>query len=179
MSTAISKTELKGHFRVEHWRAGELFQIYDIPNGIVNEGKDLLLDVMFHATSALTTWYIGLINNSPTPSLAATDTYDGIDDTNGWAEFQSYTVSASGTVRGTWTEDAASGQSISNTTLTVFDITDTGNVYGLFVVAGTNAETKGDSTASGNYLWATAALTGGVVPVANGDQLKVTYTVSA
>jgi hypothetical protein len=36
-------------------------------------GKDLLLNVMFHGTSAITTWYLGLIDKAGYTALAAGD----------------------------------------------------------------------------------------------------------
>lgn len=174
---------LRGRFQVEHIRDGKVINTFDFPNGIVNEGKNFLLDVMFHGTTAYGTWYLGLIDNSGFSALANDDTYDDIDQAgNGWDEFKTYTDAGNGdstTTRPAWTEDAASGQSITNSTVVVFDITGTATVKGVFLAGGANAQTKGDHTASGNTLWATALFSGGDVAVQNGDQLKVTYTVSA
>lgn len=180
----ISKLPLRGRFQVEHIRDGKVIGTYDFPNGITNEGKNHLLDVHFHATSAITTWYLGLIDNAGFSALAAADIYDNINQAgNGWDEFSTYTDDAnsdSTVTRPTWTEGAASGQSITNASPIIFDITGTGTVKGVFLVGGTNAQTKGDHTAgSAHKLWATALFTGGDVAVLNGDQLKVTYTVSA
>ena len=81
--------------------------------------------------------------------------------------------------RPTWTEGAASANSITNSATVNFDITGAGTVKGVFLAGGTNAQTKGDHTAGASHkLWATALFSGGDVVVANGDQLKVTYTVS-
>lgn len=172
---------LRGRFQVEHIRNGEVLRTFDFPNGIVNEGKNKLLDVMFHGATQIGTWYLGLVDNSGYSALAADDLYDDIDQAgNGWDEFKSYTDAgnADSTVtRPEWTEGAASGQSITNGTVVVFDITGSGTVKGLFLVGGTNSQTKGDHT-PGNTLWATALFAGGDVAVQNGDQLKVTYTVS-
>lgn len=178
------KLPLRGRFKVEHLRDGKVIGTHDFPNGITNEGKNFLLDAMFHATSAIATWYLGLIDNSGFSALAAADIYDNIDQAgNNWDEFKLYTDDGNGdstTTRPTWTEGAASGQSITNASPIIFDITGTGTVKGVFVVGGTNAQTKGDHTAgSAHKLWATALFTGGDVAVLNGDQLKVTYTVSA
>jgi hypothetical protein len=173
---------LRGSFQVEHVRNGEVLDTYDFPNGIINEGKNKLLDVMFHTVTQIGTWYLGLINLAGYTALAADDTYDDIDQAgNGWDEFASYTDPGntnSTVTRPQWTEGAASGQSITNGTVVVFDITGSGTVKGLFLVGGTNAQTKSDHTAA-NTLWATALFAGGDVAVQNADQLKVTYTVSA
>jgi hypothetical protein len=179
-----SNFQPRGEFTVSHYRKGERINEYRFPNGIVNEGKNRVLDVMFHAQTALTTWYLGLIDNSGFSALADDDTYDDINQAgNGWDEFDDYTDAnnaGSATTRPQWPEDAASGQSITNSSVAIFDIAATGTVKGVFVVAGTNAQTKNDHTAgTAHVLWATALFSSGDVPVQNGDQLKVTYTVSA
>ena len=180
---AKSELPLRGRFNVEHWRDGKLLATYDFNNGITNEGKDILLNVMFHGTTAIGTWYLGLVDNSGYSALAAGDTYDAINQAgNGWDEFADYTDannSNNATTRPAWPEDAASGQSITNSSVAIFNVTGAGTVKGVFACGGTNAQTKSDHTASGNYLWATALFNSGDVPVGNGDQLKVTYSVSA
>jgi len=174
---------LRGRFVVEHFRKGEKIGHYEFPNGITNEGKNKLLDVMFHGVSAITTWWLGLIDNSGYSALAAGDTYVNINQTgNGWDEFTDYTDAAnsgSASTRPEWTEGAATSQAITNGSPVVFDITGSGTVKGLFLVGGiANAQNKGDH-ASGGTLWATALFGTGDVPVNSEDQLKVTYTVSA
>ena len=173
----------RGRFTVEHWRDGELLQTFDFPNGITNEGKDSILDVYFDSGTQITTWNMLLIDNSGYTALAAGDTYDAIDQAgNGWDEFTDYTDpgnSDSTTTRPEWAPDPASGQSISNGTQTVFDITGSGTVKGLAIVGGGAASnTKGDHANDGT-LWATALFDQGDTAVVNSDQLKITYTVSA
>jgi len=175
--------DLGGRYKVDHFRDGIRINSYSFPNGIVNEGKNHILDVQFHAVAAIATWYMGLIDNLNYAALAATDIYDNIDQAgNGWDEFQLYTDAGNGdsaTTRPEWDEAAASAQSITNNAVTVFDITGAGTVKGLFLVAGTNANVKGDHTAGvAHKLWATALFSGDVA-VLSGDQLKVTYTISA
>jgi len=163
----------KGRFVVEHWRDGEKIGEYDMPNTIVNEGKNSLLDVMFHAATQITTWYLGLVNTGAT--IVVGDTYAQINGTNGWDEFTDYDEAT----RQEWTEGASSSQTITNATPIVFTISATGTVYGLFLVGGgTDPEVK-DDAAGGGVLWAAAAFASGEVAVLDNDQLKVTYTVSA
>lgn len=183
-SELASDFQPRGKFYIELWRGGKRVHAEAMKNGITNEGKNFLLDVMFHGTSAITAWYIGLIDNSGFSALAAADIYDNINQAgNGWDEFTNYTDTAntgSAVTRPTWTEDAASGQAITNSSVVTFDITATGTVKGVFVCGGTNAQTKADHTAgTANKLWSTALFGSGDVAVANGDQLKITYTVSA
>jgi len=176
-------SDLGGRYIVKHWRNGQKINEYHFPNGITNEGKNHLFDVHFHGTAAMATWYMGLIDNLNYSALDATDLYDDIDQAgNGWDEFALYTDAGNGdsaTTRPAWDEAAASAQSITNSSVTVFDVTGSGTVKGLFLVAGTNANVKGDHTAgTAHKLWATALFSGDVA-VLSADQLKVTYTVSA
>ena len=181
--TRAERTSLAtGTFKVDHYRKGKRINSWTFKNGITNEGKNKLLDVMFHATTQITTWYLGLIDNVGYTALAASDTYAGIDGANGWDEFPDYTDpgnSDSALTRPEWTEGAASSQAITNSSVVVFDITATGTVKGIFLVGGGSASDTKSDNAGGGTLWATALFTGGDVPVQNGDALRVTYTVNA
>jgi hypothetical protein len=176
-----------GFFTVEHWRGGKKIGEYAMKNGITNQGLNDILDVQFDNGNKKANWYMGLINLSGFTALDATDTYDDIDQAgNGWDTFSSYTDAnnmSSSTTRPEWPTDAPSGQSITNSgTKAIYDITAAGTVKGIFIVAGQNAQTKGDhapGTTPPNILWSTALFSGGDVVVANSDQLKVTYTVNA
>jgi len=178
----VGDIKFRGKFIVEHWRNGKRINEYHFPNGTTNEGKNHILNTEFHGGTQLTTWYLGLISSTGYTALAATDTYGDINQAgNGWDEFSSYTDGNNGdsaSTRPAWGPGAASGQAITNATAAVFNITSAGTVKGVFAAAGANAQTKSDHTAA-NYLWATALFTSGDVTVANGDQLKVTYTTSA
>lgn len=170
--------DLGGRFQVEHWREGELLATYDFHNDITTEGKDALLDIMFHNDTQIETWYLSLVDVANFTAVSVNDVYDEIDGTNGWDEFKDYDYSANSTARAEWQENAASGGSISNTTVATFDITGAGSVWGIFLGGGGAAsDVQGDHAADGT-LWATANFTANVT-VANTDQLKVTYTVTA
>ncbi len=164
----------RGRFQIEHWRAGKKIAVYDVPNAIVNEGKNQLLNVQFNSATPITAWYIGLIDGSGTPVLAATDIYAHISNGNGWNENTAY----SNATRPQWTLGASSGQSVTNSNPAVFNINATGSIYGMFVVGGGSTPSTIGDHAGGGTLWGAAAFTSGTVSVANGDQLKVTYTVS-
>lgn len=157
--------DFAGRFKIQHIRAGEVLEEQEFDNGVVNVGKDAILGIMFNAITQITTWYIGLIDNAGGPTLAAADT---MASHAGWAEFTNYSEAT----RVEWTEDAASGQSITNSTAVTFNINGAGGtVFGVFL---TSDNTKSGATGT---LWATAAFAAPVT-VSNGDQLKVTYTVS-
>lgn len=178
-----SLSKIGGTLKVEHIRKGKTVGEYVFPNGITNEGLNNNLSVYFDAGTQRTAWYMGLIDLTGFSALDPTDTYDDINQAgNGWDEFANYTDANNGgsaVTRPEWPPDAPSGQSITNTaTKAIFDITASGTVKGIFICGGTQAQTKSDHTA-GNTLWSTALFSGGDVSVANGDQLKVTYTVNA
>ena len=72
-----------GHFKVEHWRDGKLIGEYEFPNGVTDEGKKKILDVMFHDATKVSTWYIGLIDGASFSALDATDVYQQINGKGG------------------------------------------------------------------------------------------------
>jgi hypothetical protein len=149
---------------VEHWRDGELLSKELTHNGIVTEGKNSILNVMFRATTQLTTWYFGLINNSGFTALADADT---MSSHGGWAEAAGY----SETTRQQWLPDAAASGAVTNSTAATFNINATATLYGLFLAS--------NSTKSGTtgVLWATAAFAS-TKSVVSGDQIKLTYNLS-
>lgn len=158
---------LRGKFAVEHWRDGQKIEQYDIPNDITNEGKNTLFDVMFNSGTqiASSSWFIGLISNSGYSALNAADT---MASHSGWTEATGYTQST----RVAWGPGTPASQSITNASPATFDINATATIKGIFV---TSNSTKGGTTGK---LWSTALFSADV-PVTSGDQLRVTYTVSA
>jgi hypothetical protein len=163
-----SKFKPRGRFRVEHTDAkGKLKGIYEFNNDIVNVGKNDILGVYFSGATqtASASWFIGLISSSGYSALAAADT---MSSHAGWTEFTSYSQAT----RVAWGPGSAASQSVTNASPATFDINGSGTVKGIFVV---NQSTKSGTTGT---LWATALFSADV-PVTNGDQLKVTYTVNA
>lgn len=161
------KPKLRGRYHVEHWRNGSLLNTYDFDNDITNQGKNDIFDVYFSdgTQTAASAWCLSLISLSGYSALAAGDT---MASHGGWTEFTGYSEST----RPAWGPGDPASQSITNATPVTFSINAGGTVKGIFV---TTQNTKGGTTGK---LWATALFTGDV-PVTSGDQLKVTYTVSA
>lgn len=153
--------------KMQHFRGGVLLNEYDFHNDITNVGKNSIFDVYFNGGTqiAQSAWCIGLMNASGYSANPVTDTMGAH---GGWTEFTSYSQAN----RVAWGPGAASGQSVTNATPATFDITAGGTLKGVFV---TSQNTKSGNTGT---LWATA-LFGADVPVTNGDQIKITYTVSA
>lgn len=132
-------------------------------NAATTAGLNYLLDAAFRAQTAVTTWYIGLIDNAGFTALAAADT---MSSHAGWAEFTSY----SETTRQAWTiANAAASGSLTSSATTTFTISADGTLRGLFLASsGTKSGTTGT-------LWATAT-EANTRDVTNGQSLEVLYT---
>jgi hypothetical protein len=170
-----------GEYALEHWRRGRMIDLYRVPNGVADEGKNNVLDTNFNSGTQRTIWWMSLINSVGYTALAAGDTYQHINTANnGWSEFTSYTNTSNNNDAGTrpqWANDIASGQTITNTTKTLFNITIAGTIKGVLLVGGPTAYKKGDNS-SGNTLWSTALFLNGDVSVIAADQLRATYTIT-
>ena len=166
MELQLPGMNLKGRFVVEHKDVdGNVKGTYEFPNGIVDEGLNSILGVQFNGASQIGTWYIGLVDNAGWSAFADADT---LSSHAGWTESTTYSESN----RVEWEEDAPASRAISNTTTADFSVNATGNLKGIFV-SSNNVKSTGNT----GTLWSTAAFSA-VVATANGDTLKVTYTVS-
>ena len=175
--------QLKGRFSVEHVRDGEKIADYEFDNAVTTEGKNHLFEVGFTSATQIGAWYVGLVDTVGYTALADGDTYINIDQAgNGWDEFSSYTDTNNAdnaTTRPQWASLSVSGAAVTNSTVkATYDITASGTVKGLFIAGGPNAATKNNNS-SGNVLWSSALFNSGDVTVVGGDQLKVTYSLSA
>ena len=157
---------LKGKYTLEILRKDGSVELVNIDNSLSNAGKTAVLDIMFNSATQITNWYTGIIDNSG---------YTGIDLVNdtmashsGWTEFTSYDE----TTRVQWSPGASASQSSSNSTAMVFNVNATGTLKGMFIVS---SSTK--SGTAGTLF--SMALFASTVSVVNGDQFKITYTVSA
>lgn len=175
LNTLISrkrKTEemlqLRGHFEIEHWRAGKLYQKIEGPNTVVNVGKNLILDVMFHSGSQIGTssWVMGLISDASFSGIVAADT---MGSHAGWTESSAYSEAN----RPAWGQGAASSQVITNGSPAVFSINGTAIIKGIFI---TSQNTKGGTTGT---LWSAMLFPTGDTSVINGDELRATYSIGA
>lgn len=139
-------------------------------NLVTNEGLDAILDIMFHGSTQITTWYIALFEDNHTP--AAADTYA----TPGYTESTAYDEAT----RPAFVEAAASSQSITNSASKAsFTMNATKTIYGAALVGGgTGGNTKGD-TAGGGTLYCVSQFTSGSKAVESADVLKVTVTITA
>lgn len=152
------------------WRprkSGTLMKLWETayPNGWTTVGFTHMLNTEFNEGTPIATWYIGLINNSPSPTLSAADT---MASHAGWVELTSYDEAT----RQEWAEDAAAGGVIASTTVAIFTISATVSLYGSFL---TSVSTKGDNTGT---LMATGALGNGVQPLEDDDIFRNLYSLT-
>lgn len=154
----------RGHFRARLFRKGQWVDTIFGHNDITTEGKNHLLDVVFHADTPTTTWYIGLVDNDSFASFLATDT---LASHSGWTELTPGTDYTGN--RLAWVEAAASSGSITSSSSTTFPILTTNTVYGILI--------SSVATGTSGILMATGAFDA-TIDVVNGDDLKVDYTVS-
>jgi len=133
-------------------------------NTVVNQGINEILNNGLHGT----VWYFAPWITNTAPS--ATDTYASPVNTEA-------TTQISETARQEWAEDAASGQSITNSVAAVITAASAVTIYGFGIVGkGTAASTKGD-TAGGGILVASGLFTAGK-SLAVGETLSLYYTMN-
>lgn len=159
------KMGLKGVYHVEHFnKQGDLIGTYRVPNGIVDEGLNHILETEFNGGTPITTWYIGLVDNSGFTAFANADT---MSSHSGWSESAAYSEAT----RPEWTAGTAAARAITNATTVDFSINASVTLKGIFI---TSNNTKSGTT---GVLWSTAAFASNVT-ANNGDTLKITYTVT-
>lgn len=161
----VPKLAVGGRFSFEHMRGGKLIDAWEDSNLVVNEGLNALLDIMFHGSTQVTTWYVGLFEGNYTPVAGVT----AATITAASTECTAYDEST----RQEYAEAAASSQSITNSaSKATFTFNATKTIYGAFLVS--------NSTKSGTTgTLFSAARFGTAKSVVDDDQLLVTYTLGA
>ena len=138
---------------VEKWREC-------VPNLIVNQGLNDLLDKYLKGSSYTAAWHVGLKGAG---TIAAGDT---LASHAGWTEITAYTGDRKSLVLG-----SVASQSVSNTASPAsFAINGTATVAGAFICVG--------ATGTGGILYGTADF-GTSRSVIDGDTLNVTATLTA
>lgn len=160
---AKSKVRLGGVFSlVCRDKDGRIKWTDKAPNLVTNEGLQHILDTEFTGGTAVTTWYVGLTDNSPTPAAA-----DTLASHTGWTEFDEYTGD-----RKEWVETRSSQQLSNSASVASFAITGAGGGVGGAFLCSAASGTSGT-------LMSVAALSGGNRAVAADDTVELTYTFSA
>jgi hypothetical protein len=164
MSNAGNQARLRGRVRFDHYRNGAKIATYEFNNGIVDVGLNHILECEFNGGTQVSTWYLGLINNSGFSALANADT---MASHGGWTETADYDEAT----RPEWTAGTAASRAITNSSTVDFTMNATVTVRGVFV---TTNNTKSGSTGT---LWATANF-GSPIALLDNDVLRVTYSIS-
>lgn len=154
---------------------GSLRWTESVPNTVVDEGLDELLDKTFKGSSYTAAWFCGLIDNANFTAINTNDTAaknttsaPSFPTTNNWRESTAY----SNATRPALTLGTVSGQSVSNSASKCsFTINATATINGAFTA--TNS-TKGGT--SGKFYSVTSF--SGTRSVLNGDTLNVTITLT-
>jgi hypothetical protein len=165
------KPRIIGTIEYMHGRNGQILRRGRSHNGITTAGFNYMLDCMFGAAvpvSQLDPWYIGLINNTPSPTLLATDT---LVSHSGWVELVPGTAYTGN--RQTWADADAALSAKSSSSVATFPIIATVSAYGMLLCS---EDAQGDDDAD-DILWATGAFDA-VLDLINGDDLKVSYGLS-
>lgn len=139
------------------------------PNIVTHEGLDFLLDVMFHGTAAIATWYVAPVETDT--AAAATMTYA----VPAYTEWDGYSEAA----RQAYNEAAASSQAITNSAnKATFTSSETKTLYGAALVGGGTDATTMSDTAGGGTLFCYSKFSEAKA-VESGDTFKVTITITA
>ena len=143
-------------------------------NLTTNQGRQDMNAKYFLGSSYTAAWFIGLVNNTPTPSYAVADT---MASHAGWVETTDYSGTDRATATfGTATDDnpsVISNSVASGGTVASFSITGTVTIDGAFLTA-----TQDNSTNTGVLFSVAAFESPGDRSVVNGDTLNVTYQFS-
>jgi len=141
----------------------------NMPNLVTNQGKNVNLNIMFHAATQIGTWYFVLFEDNYTPLIGDTYAVPGYTETTAYDE----------TVRPEFIETESTVQSLDNSAnKATFTFNATKTIYGgALVGGGTDPTVKGD-TAGGGTLYSSAMFSE-TKPVVTGDILKVWITLTA
>lgn len=139
------------------------WEVIEPKNLVVNVGLRWMLDVLLGGSTAVATWYVGLVATGGT--IASADT---MSSHAGWTELTGYTGNRAEYV------DVRTLQTVSNSaSAATFGINTAQSVAGALI---TSNNTKGGSA---GLLLCAVAFTGGDRAAADGDTINVTYTFSA
>lgn len=137
--------------------------------GVTNQFLISTISTMFPTSPRA--WYMGLIDNSPSPILGSGDTAAQIGGTNGWREIPYNSTSAgySQATRILWTNGVPSANAITNAVQVSFAMTASFSVYGAFL--------SDSPTGTAGRLCITLPFVGGPQSVVNTNTLNVTMTI--
>lgn len=164
-------------WEVEHLRRKQHGSLYewglvtpvDISGNIcTDEGINRLLDVMFHASTQITTWYVLIFESNTTPAAGTTYATPVFTESTAYDE----------ATRPEYVEAAASAKSLTNSANKAsFTINATKTIYGgALVGGGTDASTKANTDGGGTMFC--ASLFGASKSVIDDDIIRITITIN-
>nr|MBC8360947.1 hypothetical protein [Candidatus Desulfatibia profunda] len=166
--TVKSCINLTAHWEWEHFRAGKLIDQWEYDNVCTAEGLNAMLDIMFHAATQITTWYVEIFETDTTPADGTTYAVPVYTPSTAYDE----------ATRPEYVEAAASTKSITNSAnKAVFTISATKIIYGAALVGGGTAPTTKGDVAGGGTLFSGSKFAASKSVVDN-DVLNVTITIT-
>lgn len=152
----------------EHFRKGKLIDQWKQGNVTTDEGLNAFLDIMFHASTQITTWYMCTFEDDYTPLITNTYAVPGYTECTAIGE----------ATRPAFNEAAASSKVITNSAnKATFTYNATKTIYGAALVGGgTDGDTKGDAAGGGTLFASSQFAT--LKSVVNTDVLLVTCTIT-
>lgn len=138
-------------------------------NVMTNQGLDHVLNILFHGSAQIETWYVVPFENDYDPQASDTYASPGFEESTAYSE----------TDRVVFNGAEVLGQSVTNAAnKATFNVTDTKYFFGAALVGGgLSPAVKGDTEGGGTLLC--AAKFASSKPCENGDTFKITATVSA
>lgn len=159
-----SKVGLQGNYHFEHFRNGVMLDAWDDTNLIPVEGLNSVLGVSVHSDAQITAWYMGLGSGNYT--VDASDT--GANIVARVTEITAYTGNRQLVVFSA----PAAGSSDNSASKVTFTFNNT-------VATVTNAFVDSAATGNGGKLLSSLKLGTAKTGFAAGDQLVVTFTLTA
>lgn len=154
---------------VECWRDGRLAWVEENHNLVTTQGLNALLDIMFHASTQIATWYVAIIESNTAAAAGMTYATPTYTESTAYGE----------ATRPAFVEAAAAaGVSTNTASPATFTINATKTIYGTALVGGGTApDTKADA-AGGGTLFCYSLFSAGKA-VVNTDVLKITISLTA
>lgn len=159
------KIMVGGVFHGQIIRDGKVIDEWEDHNLAVDQGLNALLDIMFHGSTQITTWSLGLFEGNYTPVAGVT----AATIASAATECTAYDE----TTRQEFTEAAAASKSITNSaSKATFTFNATKTIYGAFLISdGTKGGTSGTLFSAARFSSSKS--------VVDDDQLLLTYTFTA
>lgn len=161
----IDKNNGKGFWLIRQFRDGKLIAEVPFENLTTYVGQNYMLATAFTGTSAITSWFAGLVDQA---SFTGGNINDTTSSHSGWIEFLGYAE----TTRQTWGAGTPTTGSITNASPMVFTINAAGTLAGLFI---SSSNVKGGTTGT---LWNVGTIATGPMTVNIGDVIQATYVYS-